>query len=210
MSRTVLREAGGEIPPTYSPLHLRQVTQRQVPDPQEEPTRPRAGQAHGNQEGTPAADAWGLPRTSGMAQAGCYRLLPVPRGADQQSGTQGIPLSRHRTLATRASAARPEAPHDVAADREARRPMAPQTAHPPPLAKPTLRRQTPKVGAVCGKAARTVLCGGRSVMCVPTAIRNPFGGRRARAIGSRRCRPTPIACAVRSLRGGTGATPKSP
>ncbi len=29
----------------------------------------------------------------------------------------------------------------------------------------------PSVGAVCGKAARTVLCGGRSVMGVPTAIR---------------------------------------
>src|SRR5216684_259878 len=35
-----------------------------------------------------------------------------------------------------------------------------------------VRRQTPEVGAVCGKAARTVLCGGRSVMGVPTAIRN--------------------------------------
>src|SRR4051794_8235329 len=34
----------------------------------------------------------------------------------------------------------------------------------------TLRRHTPKVGAVCGKAARTVLCGGRSAMSVPTAI----------------------------------------
>jgi hypothetical protein len=33
-----------------------------------------------------------------------------------------------------------------------------------------VRRQTPKVGAVCGKAARTVLCGGRSAMSVPTAI----------------------------------------
>src|SRR5258708_2913903 len=31
------------------------------------------------------------------------------------------------------------------------------------------RRHSPKVGAVCGKAARTVLCGGRSVMSVPTA-----------------------------------------
>src|ERR1043166_8204000 len=27
----------------------------------------------------------------------------------------------------------------------------------------------PEVGAVCGKAARTVLCGGRSAMSVPTA-----------------------------------------
>ncbi len=28
---------------------------------------------------------------------------------------------------------------------------------------------TPEVGAVCGKAARTDLCGGRSAMSVPTA-----------------------------------------
>ena len=31
-------------------------------------------------------------------------------------------------------------------------------------------RQTSEVGAVCRKAARTVLCGGRPVMGVPTAI----------------------------------------
>ena len=31
------------------------------------------------------------------------------------------------------------------------------------------RRHTPEVGAVCGKAARTDLCGGRSAMSVPTA-----------------------------------------
>jgi hypothetical protein len=37
----------------------------------------------------------------------------------------------------------------------------------------TLRpaRHTPEVGAGCGKAARPVLCGGRIVICVPTAIR---------------------------------------
>ena len=40
----------------------------------------------------------------------------------------------------------------------------------PSLAISALPRQTPKVGAVCGKAARTVLCGGRPVMGVPTAI----------------------------------------
>src|SRR5262249_62434040 len=32
-----------------------------------------------------------------------------------------------------------------------------------------LRRYTPEVGAVCGKAARTALCGGREVTRVPTA-----------------------------------------
>src|SRR5690349_5699584 len=40
-------------------------------------------------------------------------------------------------------------------------------------------RQTSEVGAVCGKAARTVLCGGRPVMGVPTAI--CVGNRRERA-----------------------------
>src|SRR5882724_1506311 len=36
-------------------------------------------------------------------------------------------------------------------------------------ARTALCRHTPEVGAVCGKAARTVLCGGRSAMSVPTA-----------------------------------------
>jgi len=31
------------------------------------------------------------------------------------------------------------------------------------LAERSLRRHTPEVGAVCGKAARTVLCGGRAM-----------------------------------------------
>jgi hypothetical protein len=34
----------------------------------------------------------------------------------------------------------------------------------------------PEVGAVCGKAARTDLCGGRSVMSVPTATIPPHSG----------------------------------
>ena len=33
----------------------------------------------------------------------------------------------------------------------------------------SISRQSSKVGAVCGNAARTVLCGGRSAMIVPTA-----------------------------------------
>ena len=43
----------------------------------------------------------------------------------------------------------------------------PRILHPWP--QHALRRHTPKVGAVCGNSARTVLCGGRSVMTVPTA-----------------------------------------
>ena len=37
----------------------------------------------------------------------------------------------------------------------------------------SIARQSSKVGAVCGSAARTVLCGGRSAMIVPTATPKP-------------------------------------
>src|SRR3989442_15210850 len=45
----------------------------------------------------------------------------------------------------------------------------------------TIRRESgapvgPEVGAVCGKAARTDLCGGRSVMSVPTATDREIRG----------------------------------
>lgn len=53
---------------------------------------------------------------------------------------------------------------------QAGRSLAAQTPDIPSLAIPALSRQTPKVGAVCGNSARTVLCGGRPVMGVPTAI----------------------------------------
>jgi hypothetical protein len=52
--------------------------------------------------------------------------------------------------------------------------LAPETDHPPSLAERTFYRHTPEVGAVCGKAARTVLCGGRSAMSVPTASLSHF------------------------------------
>ena len=39
------------------------------------------------------------------------------------------------------------------------------------VTKNALPSHTPKVGAVCPNWARTDLCGGRSVMSVPTAIR---------------------------------------
>src|SRR5580658_309437 len=55
----------------------------------------------------------------------------------------------------------------------------PHAPSPSPLAQGPFRRQTPEVGAVCGKAARTDLCGGRAVMRVPTAIEARCLRRRA-------------------------------
>src|SRR5215813_14772895 len=42
--------------------------------------------------------------------------------------------------------------------------------HPSSVAPRALRRQIPEVGAECPNGARSALCGGRSVMSVPTAI----------------------------------------
>jgi hypothetical protein len=51
--------------------------------------------------------------------------------------------------------------------------LAPETNHPPSLAERSLRRHTPKVGAVCGKAARTVLCGGRAMKRASLPLHRP-------------------------------------
>src|ERR1700704_1631741 len=48
-----------------------------------------------------------------------------------------------------------------------------------------VRRHSPEGGAVCGKAARTDLCGGRSEMSVPTAIASLAMTAGARWIASR-------------------------
>ena len=112
-----------------------------------------------------------IPDTGEMAVVCRQRLLQLPRSAYQRSGAACIPAPHHRPLAAHAAASKPEGSDDVGTDDAAGGRLAPETDHPPSLAKRSLCRHTPEVGAVCGKAARTVLCGGRSVMGVPTASR---------------------------------------
>src|SRR5262245_6540994 len=73
-------------------------------------------------------------------------------------------------MATHAAAAKSEGLDDQGTDRAVGQRLAPKTAHPSPLARCALRSQAPKVGAACPNWARTVLCGGREVTRVPTAI----------------------------------------
>ena len=77
-------------------------------------------------------------------------------------------------------------------------------------------RQISEVGAVCGKAARTVLCGGRSVMGVPTAIAKIY--RKTPSISaSGKADPTRLSIATRvscptidaNLSRGVDAAPRS-
>src|SRR6202023_176523 len=58
---------------------------------------------------------------------------------------------------------------DVGADAETRQSLAPAAAHPSPLARAALRRQTPEVGAECVNSACSDLCGGCAAMRIPTA-----------------------------------------
>ena len=48
--------------------------------------------------------------------------------------------------------------------------LAASSPHPSSMARRTLRRQAPAVGAVCPNRARTDLCGGCPAMGIPTAI----------------------------------------
>jgi hypothetical protein len=67
-------------------------------------------------------------------------------------------------------AARPERSNDVADDVLAQTAVAAESASTSSVARCSLRRQILKTGAECGKSARSDLRGGRSVMCVATAI----------------------------------------
>src|SRR6266700_5165214 len=98
-----------------------------------------------------------------MAGAGCPRLLQLSRSADQRSGTECVPASCDRPLATHAAASQPEGSDDVGTDDAAGGCLASKTDYPPSLAERSLCCHTPEVGAVCAKAARTVLCGGRAM-----------------------------------------------
>jgi retron-type reverse transcriptase len=107
---------------------------------------------------------------AGVLEDGIVRVSDSGTGgADQQSGAQRLPLLRHRALEAGAPAPQPDRRHDVEDLHAPRQRLAPKAAHPLSIATSKLRRHAPEVGAVCGKAARTDLCGGRSAMSVPTA-----------------------------------------
>src|SRR5215467_6560128 len=78
-----------------------------------------------------------------------------------------------RPLAAHAAATQSEGSDHVGTDDEVGGRLSPETDHSPSLAERSLCRYTPEVGAVCGKAARTDLCGGREVTRVSY---RDFGG----------------------------------
>lgn len=103
------------------------------------------------------------------ATAGRHWLLQLPRRSREPHQLFVVPCAAQPHLASSVAAAR----------RPAEDRMDEVRSHLPPLSTPTtdssfpsvstLQRHSSKVGAVCVKYARTVLCGGRFVRVVPTA-----------------------------------------
>ena len=160
----------------FSRLHadLREIAPRQVPPQEENPARPQAREAAGNRRNAAAPETPTHPEAGRLVAPGRCRLFRVSCRSERMDRPSVRSAPRHRLLARGASAAQPERPRVVGAHEEARRRMAATAAHPSSVAKRTLRRQTPEVGAGCPNWARPVLCGGRSAMSVPTANATVF------------------------------------
>src|SRR5450631_694708 len=92
-----------------------------------------------------------------MVAVGRHRLLQLPRGADKQRVTVRVPIPRYQSLAANAAVAEPKRWDDLGADQADGRPLAPATANPSSVARESVRRQAPEVGAVCPNRARTEL-----------------------------------------------------
>src|SRR5271166_1045843 len=99
--------------------------------------------------------------------AGWYNYHAVPTNVAALSTFQHHVGNLWRRALQRRSQ---EGLHDVGENARDHRPLAALATRPPSVASNTFRRQITKVGAGCLNRARPVLCGGRSVMSVPTAI----------------------------------------
>ena len=115
-----------------------------------------------------------------MSKPRCTRAAECHRSAtDREGGVRTrLTLDRYNILKLRTqlvgargpSARRNSLPIGMGRHQSSGGSLDSEKPHPSSMAAPTLRRQSPKVGAVCGSSARTVLCGWRTVMRVPTAI----------------------------------------
>src|SRR5215468_12742642 len=150
-------------------LYLRQNPDGQIPDQTEDPSRPHASEAQEDKSGNVEAHAPPDPRPGKVAAPCRPGLLQLLRRANQCQGTGRVPASCHRPVAAHVATSQPKGSDDVGTDDQVGGRLASETDYPSSLAKRSLCRHTPEVGAACGKAARTALCGGRGVTRVPTA-----------------------------------------
>ena len=160
------RQAGDlQLPGLH--LHLRQDPRGQIPDQTEDPAdRMRAKLKMIKEEmwrrmhqPIPVQGKWLWHVVRGYFN---YHAVPTNARALHAFRHHVTDLWR-RTLRRRSQKDRTHVGTDDAAGGR----LAPETDDPSSLAERSLCRHTPEVGAVCGKAARTDLCGGRSVNARP-------------------------------------------
>ena len=98
-------------------------------------------------------------------------LVPILCGGRQLPASAAIPRCDPEAVAPHAATTQPtRAPPDLGEVLQAEQALAADAEDSPPLSQRAVCRSTSKVGAVCGSAARTDLCGGRAATPVPTAI----------------------------------------
>ena len=146
----------------------------------EERTVPGEAQDGAEADGGEAASDWGRAASAdARAERGTGRLAPtggggilqLPRGAGQPAGAALVSARGRAALAARAAAAQPaelSALGGFAAVVAAVRALAQCASW---LSYGAICGHLSEIGAVCGKAARTDLCGGRRATVVPTATR---------------------------------------
>ena len=157
------RQAGDlQLPGLH--LHLRQDLARANSRSNGRPGATACGRSSRDQGGAATAHASADPRSRGngcgRSSRGYFNYHAVPTNA------RALHAFRHHVIDLWRRALRRRSQkdrHDVDTDDAAGGRLAPETDDPSSLAERSLCRHTPEVGAVCGKAARPDLCGGRTV-----------------------------------------------
>src|SRR4051812_49169534 len=131
-------------------------------------------EAHGSEaESHSSAVAPAPPRANGahgpVAPVGRARLLQRSRGTGQYAHLRDVPATGDSALAAAVAPTRTENPTELGTPGGTSPAVDSLPTHPASVPQRALRRHASEVRAVCGSAARTDLCGGRSAMVVPTA-----------------------------------------
>ena len=137
-------------------LHLRQLAQRRLPLEAQEPRRPHAGEAEGDQRKACESAGRTAVSTRAMAWPGGPRLVQLPRRAHQLSRAQCVPMLSTSGDARSGGVARRTSRHGKGSKAPAREWLPPpKILHPWPPDR--FRVKHPRWGAVCGNPARTDL-----------------------------------------------------
>lgn len=151
--------------------YLRQEEEWQgVPALAEDELQAQVGVHQQGRRGTAAASACTDRRTGTVAGGRAEGALCLLRRADEHRRCSSRSAPHQDPLVQNASASKPAASNEVGANERDRGAQPADAEHPAPVARLSLPRQSPEIGAGCLNWARPDLCGGRPVTAVPTAI----------------------------------------